>query len=101
MNSNKKKRQSGYDEALIDDWLVSADLGKLSSTVEFKKVKFPNLKPTAWDDLYSKFQKSKPVSIRLPEYMIHQLKLASIEKGIAYQTLIKLWISEKLNLKNG
>ncbi len=47
-------------------------------------------------ELYEEFQKSKPINIRLPLRVINRLKQVAIEKGIAYQTLIRLWIVERL-----
>ena len=58
--------------------------------------KFPHLKPTNWDDLYDDFQKSKPISIRLPVRVIDKLKQVSLQKGIGYQALIRMWLTEKL-----
>jgi len=42
---------------------------------------FPNLKPT-----------TKSISIRLPEYMIEQLKILAHKKDIPYQSLVKLYL---------
>ena len=45
---------------------------------DFGSVTFPNLKPT-----------SQPISIRLPNYMLAQIKEKANETGVAYQALIK------------
>ena len=50
-----------------------------------KNVRFPNLKPT-----------TKPISIRLPEYMIDELKEKANEVDIPYQALIKNYIKQGL-----
>ncbi|KKU04144.1 MAG: hypothetical protein UX88_C0001G0020 [Candidatus Woesebacteria bacterium GW2011_GWC2_47_16] len=50
-----------------------------------KNVVFPNLKPT-----------TKPISIRLPEYMIDRLKEEANEADIPYQSLIKTYIKRGL-----
>ena len=50
-----------------------------------KNVVFPNLKPT-----------TRPISIRLPEYMIDRLKEEANEADIPYQSLIKTYIKRGL-----
>ena len=57
---------------------------------------FPGLRPTDWEKLYKDFQKSKPISIRLPVRVIDKLKQVSLQKGIGYQALIRMWVTEKL-----
>lgn len=52
---------------------------------KFQRVRFPNLKPT-----------STSISIRLPSYMISELKVKANRLDIPYQTLIKQAIAEKL-----
>lgn len=50
-----------------------------------KNVRLPNLKPT-----------TKAISIRLPVDMIEKLKVAANKKDVPYQSLVKVWIDEKL-----
>ena len=38
----------------------------------------------------------KPISLRLPPETIAAAKQVARDKGIAYQTLLRLWISERL-----
>lgn len=38
----------------------------------------------------------KPISIRIDERTLEKLKKTASEKGIGYQTLIKIWINERL-----
>ncbi len=40
--------------------------------------------------------KTRSVSIRLPETLLANLKRFAQRKDVAYQALIKLWLSEKL-----
>jgi len=47
---------------------------------------FPRLKPTL-----------KTISIRLPENMIYKLKVLANKKDIPYQTLLKQFLSERLD----
>lgn len=48
---------------------------------DFKKVLFPNLKPT-----------SQPVSIRMPEHLLVRLKEKANGLNVPYQTLMKQYI---------
>jgi predicted DNA binding CopG/RHH family protein len=52
---------------------------------EAKKVRLPNLKPT-----------TKAISIRLTVDMIEKLKIAANKRDVPYQSLLKIWIDEKL-----
>lgn len=50
-----------------------------------KKATFANLKPSV-----------KSISIRLPEAMLNELKIIANKKDIPYQSLMKIFISEKI-----
>ena len=39
----------------------------------------------------------KPISLRLERGQIRSLKAVAAQKGIGYQTLIRMWIQERLN----
>lgn len=90
------KKHKTEDEHEIAKWLDKADLSSLVGHVHFKKTKFKDLEPTDWDRLYNEYQKSKPISLRLPVWVISQLKRVTIQTGLAYQTLLRLWIVERL-----
>ena len=47
---------------------------------------FPSLKPSL-----------KSISIRLPESMIEQLKVIANKKDVPYQSLVKMYLSEKIH----
>lgn len=53
---------------------------------DFERVDFPNLKPT-----------SRSISIRVPSYMIADLKVRANKINIPYQSLIKIYINQGLN----
>ena len=57
---------------------------------KFRRVRFPNLKPS-----------STPISIRLPSYMVSELKVKANRLDIPYQTLIKQAIAKELMGKFG
>ena len=50
-----------------------------------EQVFFPNLKPT-----------TKAISLRLPEIMLAQIKTEANKHDIPYQSLMKMWLSERL-----
>ena len=50
-----------------------------------KRVVFSNLKPSL-----------KTISLRLPELMIEELKLLANKRDVPYQSLIKIFIAERL-----
>ncbi|WP_291828832.1 BrnA antitoxin family protein [Bosea sp. (in: a-proteobacteria)] len=49
-------------------------------------VRFPNLKPS-----------STSISIRLPNALLDSIKIAANKRDVPYQSLIKIWLSEKLD----
>jgi|UniRef100_Q07PZ8 predicted DNA binding CopG/RHH family protein len=53
------------------------------STAE--RVRFPNLKPS-----------TTAISIRLPTELLEQIKIAANKRDVPYQSLIKMWLSEKV-----
>ena len=50
-----------------------------------RKVALPNLKPT-----------TKTISIRLPQHLLDSLKVAANARDVPYQSLIKVWLQEKV-----
>ena len=51
-----------------------------------KKATLPNLKPT-----------TKTISLRLPQHLLDSLKVAANVRHVPYQSLIKVWLLEKLH----
>lgn len=81
----------------VDHWLQKADLTRYFSGNEFHKVRFAKLEKKLVDDAYGQSLKSQPVTLRLPQGLIQKLKLAAIRKGIAYQTLARILLQERVN----
>lgn len=52
-----------------------------------KKVTLPNLKPT-----------TKTISLRLPQHLLDSIKAAANSRDVPYQSLIKIWLQEKLHV---
>jgi len=49
-------------------------------------VVLPNLKPT-----------TKTISLRLPQHLLDSIKSAANSRDVPYQSLIKVWLQEKLH----
>lgn len=57
--------------------------------VDWTKAQFavlPNLKPT-----------TKTISLRLPQHLLDSIKAAANSRDVPYQSLIKVWLQEKLH----
>lgn len=50
-----------------------------------KRVRMPNLKPS-----------TTSISLRLPIGLLEQIKIAANKRDVPYQSLIKIWLAEKL-----
>jgi predicted DNA binding CopG/RHH family protein len=50
-----------------------------------QRARFPNLKPS-----------TTAISIRLPSGLLEQIKIAANKRDVPYQSLIKMWLAEKV-----
>ncbi|MEQ8349259.1 MAG: BrnA antitoxin family protein [Sneathiellaceae bacterium] len=55
-----------------------------------QRARFPNLKPS-----------TAAISLRLPVDLLERLKMAANSRDVPYQSLIKVWLSEKLEERGG
>ncbi len=67
-----------------DFWATHSPLDYFDSK-EFKKVSFPNLKPSL-----------KSISIRLPEDLLNELKTLANKKDVPYQSLAKMFLAKQI-----
>jgi predicted DNA binding CopG/RHH family protein len=51
-----------------------------------ERVSLPNLKPT-----------TQSISLRLPVSLLERIKVAANSRDVPYQSLIKIWLNEKLH----
>ena len=51
-----------------------------------KKITLPNLRPS-----------TKTISLRLPQHLLDSIKVAANARDVPYQSLIKVWLQEKLH----
>ena len=73
---NEKEEQrfwSTHDSTEYVDWSKA------------RRVVFPNLKPTY-----------KSISLRLPVHMLDEIKLLANKKDVPYQSLMKIFLSQKV-----
>lgn len=65
------------------DFWVKSDLSEYFESGDLERVNFPNLKPT-----------TRPISIRIPEYLLNRIKEKANESNVPYQSLIKEYIKK-------
>ena len=51
-----------------------------------ERVRFPNLKPS-----------NRSISLRLPLDLLERIKIAANKRDVPYQSLIKVWLAEKVS----
>tara|TARA_Y100000310_G_scaffold333529_1_gene411269 strand:+ start:1605 stop:1871 length:267 start_codon:yes stop_codon:yes gene_type:complete len=82
--SNKKLRIPKFrSEDQERKFWSKIDLSEHFKKHDFKSVSFSNLKPS-----------SRPISLRIPEYLLQRLKEKANALRIPYQTLIKQYIAK-------
>ena len=62
-----------HDSADVVDWSQA------------ERVRFSNLKPS-----------TKSISLRLPEALLEDIRRAARQRDVPYQSLIKIWLAEKV-----
>ena len=77
----KFKTESGERE-----FWANADSSDYIDWSKAKKMLLPNVKPSL-----------RTISLRLPELMLEELKLIANKKDVPYQSLIKIFLSERLS----
>ncbi|MCX5867816.1 MAG: BrnA antitoxin family protein [Proteobacteria bacterium] len=71
--NGERKFWSAHDSTEFVDWKKA------------RRVTFPNLKPSV-----------KTISIRLPQSMLEELKLLANKRDVPYQSLLKIFLAEKI-----
>ena len=73
-------------EALERKFWETHDSAKLIDWSKAKRVRLPNLKPS-----------TQSISLRLPVHTLERIKAAANARDVPYQSLIKVWLEEKLS----
>ncbi len=77
------KFRSEADERVFWESHDTADYFDLSKA---QRVRLPNLKLS-----------TTAISLRLPQYLLDRIKIAANKRDVPYQSLIKVWLSEKVD----
>jgi len=80
----KKIPEFKSEEEERDFWEIT-DSSDYVAWSKAKRVVLPNLKPSL-----------KTISLRLPEIMLEELKLLANKRDVPYQSLIKIFLSERI-----
>ena len=81
-----KKIPKFKTEAEERDFWANADSSDYIDWSMGRRVILPNIKPSL-----------RTISLRLPELMLEELKLIANKRDVPYQSLIKIFLSERLS----
>lgn len=85
MPKKLKKVPKFTSEAQERAFWESHDTADYFDLSKAQRVRFPNLKPT-----------TTAISLRLPVSLLEQIKVAANKRDVPYQSLIKMWLAEKV-----
>jgi len=85
MAKKPKKIPRHRSEDKERDFWAEADSADYIDWEKAHPLVLPNLKPSL-----------KTISLRLPEYMLAELKLLANKRDVPYQSLLKLFLAERL-----
>jgi predicted DNA binding CopG/RHH family protein len=89
--SNKLKPIPKFaSEAAEQAFWESADTTEYFDFSKARTVVFPNLKPT-----------TTPISMRLPETLLTEIKRLANEQDVPYQSLMKVYLAERVAVERG
>lgn len=87
--SNQKRKTKPIpefaDEAEEQGFWATHDTTEYFDWSKARHVRFPNLKPS-----------TTPISMRLPETLLTDLKRLAHERDVPYQSLIKMFLAERV-----
>jgi predicted DNA binding CopG/RHH family protein len=81
----KKIPHFGNESEEADFWLTHSSTDYVDWSKAERGVRFPNLKFS-----------TTAISLRLPESLLHEIKIAANRRDVPYQSLIKVWLAEKV-----
>ena len=86
MSKQLKPLPKFANEAEERNFWESHDSSEYMDWNRAQRVVLPNLKPT-----------TKTISLRLPQHLLDSIKSAANSRDVPYQSLIKVWLQEKLH----
>ena len=88
MSSNVKEIPKFRDEAEERRFWETHDSTDYVDWTRAEPVRLPKLKPS-----------TTSISLRLPVSLLEQIKIAANKRDMPYQSLIKAWLSEKVDIR--
>jgi predicted DNA binding CopG/RHH family protein len=85
MTRSRKPHPRFADEATERAYWERPESGADLDWSQAARVRFPNLKPS-----------TTAISLRLPVSLLESIKIAANKRDVPYQSLIKMWLSEKV-----
>lgn len=83
---NKRRPIPAFEsEAQERTFWESHDSSDYVDWSQAERIRLANLKPS-----------TQTISLRLPVALLEQIKIAAHKRGVPYQSLMKVWLSEKL-----
>jgi len=86
----KKKIPKFENEDQERHFWASHDSTEYIGWEKAKRTKFPNLKPS-----------TRTISVRLPESMLDDLKMLANKRDVPYQSLLKIYLAERIKEELG
>jgi len=86
----KKKIPKFDNEDQEREFWASRDSTEYVRWEKGKRIKFPNLKPS-----------TRTISVRLPEMMLDDLKMLANKRDVPYQSLLKIFLAERIKEELG
>ena len=90
MKNKSEKKPKFRDENSERNFWAAHDSTKSVDWKMARRVTFPNLKPSV-----------KTISLRLPQSMLEELKLLANKRDVPYQSLLKIFLAEKIKEELG
>ncbi|MCD4774058.1 MAG: BrnA antitoxin family protein [Bacteroidales bacterium] len=84
--SNLKKIPKFNNEDEERKFWKNQDSSEFVDWKKSEKIIFPNLKPS-----------TKTISLRLPEFILDELKLIAHKRDVPYQSLIKMFLKDRID----
>ena len=86
MSRKRKSIPTFKNEAEEQAFWESHDSTDYVDWSKAERVRFPHLKPS-----------TKAISLRLPVDLLERIKIAANKRDVPYQSLIKVWLAEKVD----
>jgi len=88
MSNQLKKPPQFTSEADERKFWETHDSSEYVDWTKAERARLANLKPS-----------TKSISLRLPEPLLDQIKIAANKRDVPYQSLIKMWLAEKVGTR--